>query len=155
MLFKNKFFVCTYEYLLIPKMHINNLLEFLSPVTGRCFPVYILVGCDENVPKFSFHGHLSFFNWKSRSKCSAPLKSVSYRHWPGRSRVCCGYSKCKWNIMAHLFVYFEIVKVVVESIKTRLEEFVPQLTKARWFSLPPFQLVSKLPIKKQGGALKL
>jgi hypothetical protein len=28
--------------------------------------VSILIECGENVPKFSFHGHLSFFNWKSR-----------------------------------------------------------------------------------------
>ncbi len=42
--------------------------------------------------------------------------------------------------------YFKIVKIVM-FVKTR--DFVPTLTKA------PLQLVSKLPIKKQGGALKL
>jgi hypothetical protein len=51
-----------------------------------------------------------------------------------------------------LFVYFRIVKIVM-SIKTR--DLVKPLKYARWFSSLPFQLVSKLQIKKQGGALTL
>jgi hypothetical protein len=50
------------------------------------------------------------------------------------------------------FVYLKNFNIVV-PIKTR--DLVPPLPKAQWIFIKAIQLVSKLQIKQQGGALKL
>jgi hypothetical protein len=73
---------------------------------------------------------------------------------PGSFYVPCNYflplQVVKGGGGMDLFFCFKIAKIVV-SIKT--VNLVSPLTKADVFSSPSFQLVSKLPINKEGGAV--
>ncbi len=74
------------------------------------------------------------------------------------------FQKPRWTLLAFGFCAKTVLLAMLRLFQSKTYHIVPPIKLLTFFRLwqrrnelssPPFQLVSKLPIKKQGGALKL